>query len=352
MKNFKSPWRLIALCLMLCLVSACATRSTLSPGEEVSMDTTTFSFDEGQTPHDVLPAYRLAPGDVLDILYIIRTWIKKEDFRLKVEHTITVKFIHAPELDTSQKVRPDGNITLAYIGDVYVIDKTVDDLIEELKNKYRPILQIPELLVTVPEFRAGIKELKTDLHTAPRGLSRLTTVRPDGYATFPGVGDVFVAGKTVPEAGKILNELYQERYPEIHCDLFLEKHAGSQIYVVGQVLKPGAYSVVRPMTILEAIALAGGHIYSAQLNSVFVVRKHDSKMVATRVDLEKTLAFKSDSRFFYLQPNDIVYIPKTWLAGAAEVAKDLGNLIFFRGWGLGFSWELHDAGQGDTNLDF
>lgn len=339
------------LSLALLLLAGCATTS-MPVGSEVPMERTGFSFDTGEQKYDLLPEYRIAPGDVLDVLFIIRTWVKKDDFKLQVEHTITVRFIHAPELDTTQKVRPDGNITLPYIGDVYVIDKSIDELRDELKKKYATILQIPELQVIVPEFRAGIKELKTDLHTAPRGLSRLTTVRPDGYATFPGIGDVMVAGKTVPEVSTILNEWYHKQLPGMQCNLFLEKHSGSHIFVVGQVGKPGSYSVLRPISVLEALSLAGGHVHGAQLNSVVIIRKNGQKMVATRVDLEKTLAFTSDSTFFYLQPNDIVYVPKTWLSGAAEVARDISSLIFFRGWGIGFTWELHDAGPGDTNLDF
>ena len=76
-------------------------------------------------------------------------------------------------------------------------------------------------------------------------------------------------------------------------------------------------------------------------------------MVATRVNLEKyPCRSTNDSKFFFLQPNDIVYVPQTWISKAAEVARDIGNMIFFRGWGLGFSWELHNAGEGNTNLDF
>jgi polysaccharide export outer membrane protein len=344
------PLCILTAFLSLILLTGCS--STIPVGKEIAMERTSFSFNQNEHPYDLFPEYRIVPGDILDVLFQIRTWVKKEQFKIAIDHTINVKFIHASELNETQRVRPDGKITLPYIGDLVVIGMTVDELTKELQNRYRNILNIPELYIEIPEFRSIIKELKADLHTAPRGLSRLTSVRPDGYATFPSLGDVFVAGKTVPEVNKMLNEMYEKLLPDLHCDLFLEKHAGSTIFVVGQVLKPGSYQISRPITVIEALGLAEGKIPGAKLDSIFVIRRHDKKMVATRVDLASSLAFKENSKFFFLQPNDIVYVPQTWISEAAEVARDIGNMIFFRGWALGFSWELHNAGDGDSNLDF
>ena len=334
---YRSKDLLAVLIIALCILISGCSHVDIPPDEEVSMDRTTFSFNQDQAPYDLFPNYQIVPGDILDVLFQIRSWVKYDEFKIAVDHTIEVKFLHAPELNETQRVRPDGNITLPYIGDIYVVDKTVNELNSELKERYKDILSIPTLYIWIPEFRSSIKELKADLHTAPRGLSRLVTVRPDGYLTFPMVGDLFVAGKTIPEINKVLNEQYEKIMPGLHCDLFLEKHSGSVIYVVGQVRKPGAYNIPRPITLLEALGLAEGHLPGAKLSSIIVVRKHEQKMVATRVDLKKTL--RRDSSFFYLLPNDIVYVPKTWIAEAAEVARDIGSILFFRGW----SYSLTDS---------
>lgn len=153
------------------------------------------------------------------------------------------------------------------------------------------------------------------------------------------VGDLFVAGKTVPEVNNELNEQYEKIMPGLHCDLFLEKHSGSVIYILGQVRKPGAYNIPRPITLLEALGLAEGHLPGAKLGSIIVVRKHEQKMVATRVDLGKTLS--RNSPFFYLLPNDIIYVPKTWIAEAAEVARDIGSILFFRGWSYSLTDDIN-----------
>lgn len=312
------------------------------PEKPVGM--TTFSFDQGQAPYDVFTDYRIVPGDVLDVLFQVRTWDRRDTFKLAVDHTITVKFVYAPELNATQHVRPDGTITLPYLGSVSVVDRTVDEFSSELRERYRGILNIPEISVEVPDFLAGVRELKENLHTSDRGLSRLVSVRPDGHVTFPMLGDVVAAGRTIPEVSRELNGAYAKMLPGLNCDLFLEKSAGQVVYVVGQVARPGGFEMKRPITVLEALALAGGYQSGAKLSSVFVVRRHEGRMVAARVDVKKTLAFGKGSQAFFLQPSDIVYVPKGWLRSAAEIAKDLSELMFFRGWALYGDVYIDDRG--------
>jgi len=326
----------LALVLVLALIGCAPANKNLSlpVGEEISLGRTSFSFDKEQGSYDLFPQYQLKPGDLLDVLFQIRTWAEKESFTLAVDHTVSVKFDRASELNEEQRVRPDGTISLPYIGSVYVIGKTVPQLEAELKAKYDKILRKPELHIVVPEFRSSIKELKADLHTAPRGLSRLVTVRPDGYVTFPMVGDTYVAGKTISEVNTELNRGYEKIIPDLHCDLFLEQHSGSVVYVVGEVKKPGSYPIAKPIAVLQAISIAGSTTDNAELAGVMVVRKKGDGLVATRVDLNQTLDFAAKTPFFFLQPDDIVVVPKTRIAESAQLARYIGDILFFRGWDI------------------
>lgn len=312
---------------------------------EVVLDRTTMSKGQITPPFDLFPKYRIKPGDLLDVLYQMRTWTRKDKFKIAIDHTISVKFVHSPELNETQIIRPDGNITLPYLGEVSPVGLTVAEFMDKLKKDYANVLQDPEIYVTVPEFQRNIKELKADLHTAPRGLSRLVTVRPDGQATFAMVGHLDVAEKTIPEVNAILNKMYDEMIPGLHCDLFLEKHVGSVIYVVGEVKNPGAYTIRKPISVVEAVSLAGSHIPGAKLNSVIVARKHKDNVIATRINLNNVLNMKKDSKFFFLQPDDIVYVPRTFVKKAADVMTDIASIFMFRGWGanLTFQYRLHDT---------
>jgi polysaccharide export outer membrane protein len=316
-------------------------------GKEVVMDRVTFTEESGREgSFDFFSAYKVVPGDVLDVLYHVSTQMDMEGgFKLAADQQISVKFVNLPELNEIQTVRPDGKITLPYVGDIVVKGMTVEELTKELKSRYSKTLKSPELYVTVPDFRANLREFKADLHTAPRGLSRLVTVRPDGYVTFAMLGDVFAAGKTIPEINTLINSRYKQVMSGLSADLFLETHSGSKVYVMGEVTTPGSYNILKPTTVQEALTMAGSPLYSATLKNVIVVRKRGDKMVATKVDVYRPLALKKNSQFFYLQPDDIVYVPKRTITRWADISKDIAGIIQFRGWGVSLGYDLNPEKQ-------
>ena len=322
--------------LILVLVSACTSNPSNIPeiqvGEEVVIEGRGFSFDKPS--FNIFSEYRVSPGDKLDVLFEIRTWTVEEAYKIAIDDRVAVKFVHAPELNEEQQIRPDGKISLPYIGSYYVVDKTIDQIQSELNRKYSRILVNPQIYVTVPEYLTQLRELKEDLRTAPRGLSRLVTVRPDGFTAFPMVGDVFVAGKTMAEVQDFVDPQYNKISRSLHVTIFLHEHSGSTIYVLGVVNEPGAFKIVKPITVLEALALAGGTQRNAQLDSVAVIRRLNKKIVATRVDVASTLAIRKGGTQFYLAPDDIIYVPATTLSTAAEIMEDVRKLILFRGWGI------------------
>jgi len=376
---------IVALLGVALSMAGCATDGALKTGEEIEIGRTTFSEDV-TSEYMLFPDYRISPGDVLDVLYQVKSWVEQPEFKIAVDHVVSVRFIHYPELNETQRVRPDGNISLAYLGSVRVIDKTVEELTAELKEQFSNHLREADLYVVLEEFRGAIKELKTDLRTAPRGLSRLVTVRPDGYATFAMLGDISVAGQTVPAVAKILDERYQSILPGLSADLFLEKHTGSRIYVFGEVNKPGSYQILRPTSIFEAVSMAGSVRSSARIDAAMIFRQKRGKLLATRVDLKKVMiprkakedsdekaarkamglgeteqAYndllgnnesgggkeyqRSDKDMFYLHPDDIVYIPRRRLNSAAEIAREVADIFFFRGWSVSIDENIDVIGD-------
>ena len=364
MNNSNPPRRLatsaisvvLALVVLLWLSSCVGSPRALPPKAEVAVQPATFSFDQDKYPssNNLFPTYRIAPGDLMDILFQIKVNQSVDEFKVAIDHQVTVKFVNNPEINETQSVQPDGNITLPYIGQVRVVGKTLGQLTVELKQRYAKIFKKPELYVMVPEFSSAIKELKQDLHTATRGLSRLVTVRPDGYATFPLIGDVFVATRTIPEANQEIDGLYEKRLPGLHVDLFLEKTHGSVVYVMGEVRTAGAYPIERPISVFEAISLAGGHQVNARLDNVIVLRRDGKQVMARRVDLSAMLSAKPGAEYFYLKPDDLVYVPTTTVASMAQLMTHLQNIIWFKGWSLSgdlFTDGILDVRTHNTNND-
>ena len=339
---FVKPY-MLPLLLTALILSGCSSseKTGLKLGEEATIESSSFSV----SPPDFenLAEYKLSPGDVLDVLFQIQTWQPELVYRISLGDTVSVKFPDIAELDQTQKVLPDGTIAMPYIGTIKVYGKTASEVAEELKQAYRGVLNSPSLYVSVPEYLSQIREMKEDLNTSARGLSRLVTIRPDGYVTFPMVGDVFVAAKSIPEIKNTIYKQYQNNSTSLHVDLFLEKHAGSQIYIMGEVESPGAYDITNPTSVIQAIALAIGHNRDAQLDEVYVIRRKGKQMIATRVNAEQTFSMAGNGSLFFLMPDDIVYIPSTPLSDAAYLSQQVADVLMFRGWGLNFSWQLRRA---------
>ncbi|NEX16271.1 MAG: sugar transporter [Halochromatium sp.] len=327
----------ISLCLcMLSLVVSCSSTRHMERAtvEEIMVERASFSFDNNEN-FDRLPYYRIQPGDVLDVFFQIETWSKADSFKIAVDHTVKVNFIHTPELDTEQSITPDGKIVLPYLGAYSVIDKTPDEVADELTAAYQGVLRDPEIYVTVPSFQRSIEEFKQDLRTAPRGLSRLATVRPDGYITFPLIGEYDVAGLTIPEANERMNQDYAKIIQGLRVDLFLQENAGSRIFILGEVEESGSYPIGKPIPIAKALALAQGFTNEAKLDSVIVARQLDDKIAVTKIDMTHAGSLGGYGALFYLMPDDLVFVPRTRLSTTAQIMSEISDVLMFRGWSFG-----------------
>ena len=322
------------ICAILVLSSCTIYDAKIEQGQEVTIEKTSFSFDDKN--YDFFSEYRISPGDELDVLFSIRSWEKEVEYRVSIGDTIDVKFLNATKYNATQKIRTDGKISLPFIGDYEVAGKSAKIIQEKLTAIYADIFKHPNILIVIPEYLTQLRELKTDLHTASRGLSRLVTVRPDGYTTFPMLGEFEVGNKTIKEVMSALNLEYAKISPSFKVDLFLEKHSGSVFYALGDVLEQGAHELRRPISILEALSLAKGKKETADIEEVIVYRRHNKEMVATRVNVADMLTVANNSKMFFIYKDDIVYIPEADSSQIARAVQRIASIIMFRGWNVNF----------------
>lgn len=321
-----------AICLLL---TSCSGRKEVPARTEFVIEPESFSF--ATADYNTLPAYEVRAGDILDVLFNIQSWNPEKEYFLALGDSISIRFPDVPVLDQIKiKIPPDGTILMPYINPIRVHGLTTRSLKKLLEEEYAKVLRYPEVYVTVDDYLFQLYSLKEDLRTAPRGLSRLATVRPDGYVTFPLIGDVLTSHKTIPQLNAFINQEYAKVSNSLQANLFLQTHAASQVYVLGAVRLPGAYDVGGPLTVLQAIALAGGDTLNSDIEEIFVARRQEKRMVARRINIKNLLSIGADSSFFFLGPDDIVYVPHTRVAETANMMTNIRDIMMFRGWSLGF----------------
>jgi len=166
--------------------------------------------------------YKLSPDDELDVFLTTKVWENNADYDVMIGDRLLIKFKYASQYDVSPKVEPNGNIALPFIGKYNVSGKSTLKIQQDISALYGKIFRKPQLKVMLPDYLTRIRELRNEMRSAKRGLRRLVTVRTDGYTVFPLVGEYKVAGKTLNEVSKELNEEYSKINPLLQADLFLK----------------------------------------------------------------------------------------------------------------------------------
>jgi polysaccharide export outer membrane protein len=105
-------------------------------------------------------------------------------------------------------------------------------------------------------------------------LSQRVIVRPDGFVTLPLIGDVMAGGRTVEDVAKDVATRSAKFYTEqpVVAVEVAELHS-YRVYVLGEVARPGEFTPRGQITVLQAIALAGGFTRFAAPDKVMIVRR-------------------------------------------------------------------------------
>ena len=139
-------------------------------------------------------------------------------------------------------------------------------------------------------------------------LSGIYQVSPEGYITFPFIGEIKVDGLNIFSlAMKISSKLKEGYLKEPNVTVLVEEFVSKRIFVLGQVKKAGSFPIRRRMSVIEAISLAGGFTNLADLSNVVVTRKGtDGREKRFVVDIKSIVNGAKEN--FYLDAGDIVFV--------------------------------------------
>ena len=176
-------------------------------------------------------------------------------------------------------------------------------------------------------------------------LNDIQVIRPDGFITLQLIDSVEAKGLTPEELDEKLTKLYGSKIKDPVISVVVRNLVDQRIYIGGEVNKPGMQTLQGDVNVLQAIFNAGGFNETARVDQVIVIRKgKDGRAIPYKVDLSKYMYETSLDRAFLLQPNDVIYVPKSTIGNLDKfVNQYIAELFLFRGIGLGFNYELHDS---------
>lgn len=151
-------------------------------------------------------------------------------------------------------------------------------------------------------------------------LSSIVRIDANGNVNLPLIGEVKIAGLTVRNAQKAIEDAYRNgrflRSPQV--TITVEEYAPREVAIEGQVRNPGRYPlpIESTMSVIDLVTKAGGLTDIAKGTAVSITRiSPDGKKITYTVDVESIIKGKknanpSDSSL-QLQPGDIVYVPES-----------------------------------------
>ncbi|MEQ6341601.1 MAG: polysaccharide export protein EpsE [Gammaproteobacteria bacterium] len=143
-------------------------------------------------------------------------------------------------------------------------------------------------------------------------LSTLTRISQTGGISFPLIGEVFIAGMKEREAEAKIGALLQQggfvKSPQVN--LIVEQYRSQQVSVLGEVNKPGMYTIDRGSKVVDLLAMAGG-VNASGGDAAVLIKKNGSEGIGGRpIDLLALLQKGDMTQNMEVTDGDIVYVPR------------------------------------------
>ncbi|WP_229376512.1 polysaccharide biosynthesis/export family protein [Fibrella aquatilis] len=151
--------------------------------------------------------------------------------------------------------------------------------------------------------------------TTPLPVATGYSVAADSTISLPIIGRVPVVGQTNTQ---VADRLRQKLKPYLKEPTVTVRNLNFRITVLGEVNHPSLFNIPNErITLPEALGLAGDLTVYGQRKNILVIREENGQRNYTRLDLTKRDVFRSP--YYYLHPNDVVYVePGTSRAAAAD----------------------------------
>jgi polysaccharide export outer membrane protein len=271
--------------------------ATNEPAEEITLS-------EQLPPNEAAPPYQIDSGDVFQI-----------------------QIIGLPETAVETQVTVDGTISYPPCDPISVRGLNVQEMAETLEKEltvwFREpqieinpiILQNARVTILGQVARPGNVVLQGDEKLLDLLAQAGGVATNNGYSDSQVVGDLENAffirnGIVLPvDFHGLVHQRDMRHNVYAHPDdyIYVPARFDRQIYVLGAVNSPGVFNIKNEMTVLEALAQAGGHTRDTYLDRAILVRGSRSKPIVTRLNLQEIVQGLRPG--VYVKTGDILYLP-------------------------------------------
>jgi len=139
-------------------------------------------------------------------------------------------------------------------------------------------------------------------------LSGSLLVRPDGMISIPLLGDIMASGKTPVQLANEVTTKLKKYIQDPNVTVVLSQMNSKKVYLIGEVAKSGPEELTPGMTLLQAIATAGGLTQYANAKKIYILRSEGGKQ--QKIPVQYKQALRGDSSLnLSLSPGDTIVVP-------------------------------------------
>ncbi len=241
--------------------------------------------------------------------------------RLGQGDLVEVNVYDVPELNTRTRVSDAGDIDMPLVNQVHVEGLTVDEAEKVIEQRldHGGFVRNPHVQLFVSEYTSDgtsiLGEVVKPGVYPVLGEQRLFNLLSAAGGLSPAAGtSITITHKAAPDKPVVvpisrnLEDHPDSNVPVYPGDTVMVRRA-DVIYVVGDVNRPSGFLMDNggKLSVLQAIALAGGTTSTAKLSGARIIRKSPQGVAEIPVSLKKMLEAKTDD--LSLQANDILFVP-------------------------------------------
>ena len=140
-------------------------------------------------------------------------------------------------------------------------------------------------------------------------FSRTVPVRPDGKISLPLLNDMQAAGLTPSQLAAELTTSLNKFVTNPQVTIMVTQINSQRFYVLGEAARPGAYTLIPDMTILQALSNAGGFTTYANSKKIYLLRQENGKQQKLLFNYKDVIAGKRSEQNIALKNGDTIVVP-------------------------------------------
>jgi len=157
------------------------------------------------------------------------------------------------------------------------------------------------------DYRLGPEDVIGVLVWKQPELSTSVVVRPDGKISLALLGELEATGKTALQLQEEIAKRLRQYVSDPMVSVVVKEINSPKISVLGQVRKPDRYRIKQRLTVLDAIALAGGFTDFAKRDKVTIIRNSGPDKIRLQINLKKVVQDEY-GEVYYVEPLDTIYV--------------------------------------------